>query len=455
MACKVKVTKKGNLAFRLYWNGQTSWEGTKLRDLPKNWERMKAQAVLISEEMQQGTFDYVKWFPEGNKAYLFGSSTAGSSETTDTIPTVREYYDRWIETKKPPLVRKSRERDYRQAFNKYILPFFGEFALNAITPRRLEDFRVNLLNASKLSLKSARNVIDAYFRAMIRDARNIDRIISDDPFGALEWRKEPTEDPDPFTEEERDRILEFYREKRPFKAYVFVHNQFWTGMRPSEAVALRRGKLDLTNGTAMIVRSRHLGAEDAPKTRASRRTVKLLPNVVELLKITETLHHTPDDYVYTDDKGMPIDQSEFARNFQGVLRVLGIRPRPFYNTRHTYISVALTAGCNLKWIAEQCGTSVLMIQENYGKYIRSDGDAPMLAYLSQSQLKEKNETVVKEETETWAKFSEVAVLSSRKLWRPRRDLNPCYRRERPVSWAELDDGDVLVSAGAKLNITPY
>lgn len=24
---------------------------------------------------------------------------------------------------------------------------------------------------------------------------------------------------------------------------------------------------------------------------------------------------------------------------------------------------------------------------------------------------------------------------------PRRDLNPCYRRERPVSWAELDDGD--------------
>src|SRR6185437_10786396 len=26
-------------------------------------------------------------------------------------------------------------------------------------------------------------------------------------------------------------------------------------------------------------------------------------------------------------------------------------------------------------------------------------------------------------------------------WRPRRDLNPCYRRERAVSWAGLDDGD--------------
>jgi hypothetical protein len=30
-------------------------------------------------------------------------------------------------------------------------------------------------------------------------------------------------------------------------------------------------------------------------------------------------------------------------------------------------------------------------------------------------------------------------------WRPRRDLNPCYRRERPVSWAELDDGDAVMS----------
>ncbi len=54
-------------------------------------------------------------------------------------------------------------------------------------------------------------------------------------------------------------------------------------------------------------------------------------------------------------------------------------------------------------------------------------------------------------------------------WRPRRDLNPCRRRERPVSWARLDDGDVLVSragfepatlclkvlAGGRLEPTPY
>src|SRR5262249_17953895 len=60
---------------------------------------------------------------------------------------------------------------------------------------------------------------------------------------------------------------------------------------------------------------------------------------------------------------------------------LKVRPRPFYNVRHTFISVALTIGCNPKWIAEQTGTSIAMIQEHYGKYIRDDGDALLRAYV--------------------------------------------------------------------------
>ena len=34
---------------------------------------------------------------------------------------------------------------------------------------------------------------------------------------------------------------------------------------------------------------------------------------------------------------------------------------------------------------------------------------------------------------------EAALYKGR--WRPQGDLNPCRRRERPVSWARLDDGD--------------
>src|SRR5579864_2997342 len=41
-------------------------------------------------------------------------------------------------------------------------------------------------------------------------------------------------------------------------------------------------------------------------------------------------------------------------------------------------------------------------------------------------------------------------ISSLEYWRPRRDLNPCYRRERAMSWAGLDDGDAAKQFAANL-----
>jgi hypothetical protein len=46
-------------------------------------------------------------------------------------------------------------------------------------------------------------------------------------------------------------------------------------------------------------------------------------------------------------------------------RFLILRLKVCDNTRHTYISVALTLGCNPKWIAEQTATSLAMIQQNW------------------------------------------------------------------------------------------
>ena len=39
-------------------------------------------------------------------------------------------------------------------------------------------------------------------------------------------------------------------------------------------------------------------------------------------------------------------------------------------------------------------------------------------------------------------------------WRPQRDSNPRRRRERPVSWARLDDGDVQFIDNRKLRSEP-
>jgi hypothetical protein len=54
MACKVKVNRHGNLAFRIHWQGFHFWEGTGLKDNAKDRRRVEARAELINEEMEVG-----------------------------------------------------------------------------------------------------------------------------------------------------------------------------------------------------------------------------------------------------------------------------------------------------------------------------------------------------------------------------------------------------------------
>jgi integrase len=87
----------------------------------------------------------------------------------------------------------------------------------------------------------------------------------------------------------------------------------------------------------------------------------------------------PDDYVFTNAKnGGPINQSEWPKDhWHAALRATGIRPRKFYATRHTFISIALTRGVNIKCLAEYTGTSVAMIERGYGRFLAESGESQL------------------------------------------------------------------------------
>src|SRR5262249_14932557 len=102
----------------------------------------------------------------------------------------------------------------------------------------------------------------------------------------------------------------------PHKEYAFVCFRFYTGSRPSEAVALKWGSVDLRNRKAAFAVSRHLGEENAPKTRASHRTVTLLPNVVELLQTLLPLHVGPESYVFTDAEACRLIKASLRGGFK-------------------------------------------------------------------------------------------------------------------------------------------
>jgi integrase len=65
---------------------------------------------------------------------------------------------------------------------------------------------------------------------------------------AVRWQKTIRAKPDPFSPAERDQILAYFLEKKPFW-HPLVYFLFYVGTRPSEAAGLRIADIDLKIGT--------------------------------------------------------------------------------------------------------------------------------------------------------------------------------------------------------------
>jgi len=78
--------------FRLFFKNLESHEGTALKDTPANRARVEARAVLISQEIEEGVFDYLRWFPDGNLAPRFRGTSAPQPSR---IITLRGFFNRW------------------------------------------------------------------------------------------------------------------------------------------------------------------------------------------------------------------------------------------------------------------------------------------------------------------------------------------------------------------------
>jgi integrase len=190
--------------------------------------------------------------------------------------------------------------------------------------------------------------------------------IDRDPFEALVWPRKALTKPDPFDEEERDAVIAYFQQKVRFY-YPFVYTLFFTGMRPSEALALCWEDVDLRRGEISITKSLYLGEEASTKTQGSERTIKLHPTVVGVLQRLKPLHVSETTYVFLNQEGQPIDfhtlrgkksaDKEKASHgvWYRVLRATGVRERKPYTMRHTFISVRLTHGVKIKWLAEYWG----------------------------------------------------------------------------------------------------
>lgn len=297
--------------------------------------------------------------------------------------TVAEWYELWLPMRKPHC-RPANYSDYQHNAT-YFMPHLGHIQLAKLTVHDLVRCRAALLSGGKrgkpLSIKTVRNIMLGSLKRMLRDARKHD-VMTHNPFEHDLFREWPETNnrvddgpkADPFTVEEKAKVLATVRRRywgnpQLKGLYAYVLTLMNIPFRPSEASGLNWSDIDLANARAHVRRSYVSGALGAPKTKSSRRTVMLPPEVVEVLRQMQPLNVAPDDPVFVNRDGVRIVRKHFSPTWNGCLRAAGVRQRGLYSCKDTAITLARLALCSWAFLEAQSGVREATLVKHYFEYL--------------------------------------------------------------------------------------
>ena len=163
--------------------------------------------------------------------------------------------------------------------------------------------------------------------------------------------------------------------------------RFFTGLRPSEQIALRITDCDLVHGKISVTKARVM-ARDKDRTKTSEdRLVELCPRALQVLKghlalraelkLQGKIDH--DDLFFKED-GTPIRNLQYPWvRWKRTLQRMKVRYREPYNARHSSVSWNLMIGKNPLWLAKQHGHSVQTMLEVYAAWTEGAKEADIEA----------------------------------------------------------------------------
>ncbi len=212
-------------------------------------------------------------------------------------------------------------------------------------------------------------------------------MIADNPFKGMSAKIKPPksqkksedDDIDPFTVAERDNILQalknnsFCSKHSAFgHSYYapFVEFLFLTGCRPSEAIALQWQHVS-SDCSAIQFEQSVIYTGTARKIRQGLKTQerRRFPCNAKLQKLLQTIKQKgcqPEALVFPGYTGRYLDTNSFRKGaWKKVLAGLELKYRKPYQTRHTFITLALENGLDAKDIAKLVGNSAETIYRHY------------------------------------------------------------------------------------------
>ena len=139
--------------------------------------------------------------------------------------------------------------------------------------------------------------------------------------------------------------------------YEMYYIELATGLRRGELLGLKWQDIDWKNGIIKVRRQvARVDGEivEAPlKTKNSYRAVTISQQAIEVLKIQK--RNTNDEYVFPSPNGGPISPDSVNNMLKRVLARAGIPKVRFHDLRHTFATIALQSGVDIKTVSSMLG----------------------------------------------------------------------------------------------------
>jgi len=285
--------------------------------------------------------------------------------------TVGEHVTRWLEDSARGTVRVSTFERYEQITRLHVVPALGVVKLKSLTPAHLRNLYRERLDAGSApaSIHKLHTLLHKSLAQAVNDGL-IPRNVSD----SLKLPRIDREEIDPLTAEEANRLIEAAAGDRLEAVYIVAIH---TGLRQGELLSLRWEDLDLEADALRVrrtlTRTKGTYSVGEPKTKKSRRTVRLTTGAVAALRghLERQLEeidrlgslYQPGGLVFASETGGIINPSNLRnRSFAKLLRRAGLpADTRFHDLRHTCATLLLSRNVNPKVVSEMLGHATIAI----------------------------------------------------------------------------------------------
>lgn len=250
---------------------------------------------------------------------------------------------------------------YGSLIRIHLLPYFGQRRLRSITPADISRF------LERLQPKVSANTLQSFYgllRLMFDLAYQYD-LIDSNPVRPRLHRPESVKVEKPtLSAEEIRKLLEVMtdEQERLFTLIVAV-----TGMRLGETLALRWTDFDAVKCELQINHTLYRGELKQPKTESSRRPLRLVPSVAELLVShrERSKFQAATDFIFCRADGSPLSPPRMREHLHRAMDTAGIKrvsgKHGFHIFRHTAGSLIYMKSRDLKLVQSTLGHANISI----------------------------------------------------------------------------------------------